>query len=75
MLPKAIRNWAGAGAGEYGKAGGDQSKYSPDRARLRKPLTTAINWRAQYSVSPNKAWARLARVHLSIFSDRPHPMI
>src|ERR1700728_2463992 len=38
---------------------------------LRKPLTTEKNWRAQYSVSVNKGWARISRLGLSVFFDGP----
>jgi hypothetical protein len=40
-----------ANAREYGKGRRDESKYSQEGARLRKPLTIEGNWRAQYSVS------------------------
>jgi hypothetical protein len=39
-------------------------KYSQEGARLIKPLTIEGNWRAQYSVSLNRGWARLHRARL-----------
>jgi hypothetical protein len=46
-------------------------KYSPGKRGLRKPLTTAAIWHAQYSVNVNKGWARIPGGGLSIFYDGP----